>query len=250
MKRQVSRPTVLVAATAAVILAVTAYLVATWPPGARPRETAAGHAPVAPATPSPASRPAKHRTVLGVVGDSYSLLPAGTAGPTWPRILGKDLHWQVVPDASDGSGYLEPGRSGPLGVRINAVLADSPDVVVLAGGAADLRRYSSAQIMAAADRVVSRVVEGAPDAEIVLVSPFSNGEPHQRTLQLAAGLQQIAKSTGVAYVDATRWLEEGHRLFASDGVHPSPRGQRMLARRMERALVRLGVAQPAGQSTS
>ncbi len=119
------------------------------------------------------------------------------------------------------------------------MLRQSPDVIVVAGGVSDLVGYPVPQVARAAEDVVSRLVREAPDAQVVLVSPFSVGEPGPLTKQLSSKLRRIADEQGIEYVDATRWLASGYNLFGGDGVHPTDEGQKRLAERMELTLSQL-----------
>ena len=105
----------------------------------------------------------------------------------------------------------------------------------------DLGGYPTSQITTAADKVVRQLTDRAPEAKVVLVSPMVNGTPSQITLDLSAGLQQVARRNDVAYVDATRWFANGGDLIGPDGVHPTDKGQRLLALRMQQALDKLGL---------
>ena len=130
------------------------------------------------------------------------------------------------------------------------VLAQDPDVIVVAGGVGDVGAHPNAQIATAAEGVVSRLAEGAPDAELVVVSPFSNGEPGPFTLQFSARLKQIAQENQAPYVDATTWLPAGQGYFGTaDIYHPTDAGQRQIAQRMGAALTDLEVVD-AGEGAS
>ena len=143
-------------------------------------------------------------------------------------------------DAVDGSGYVSSGAGAPFGDRVRDVDARS-DVIIVAGGEGDLGGYPTSRIAADAKQVVSQLADRAPNARIVLVSPFSAGDPGPLTQDLSARLEDVARAAGVPYVDATTWLP--YRLVAADGVHPTAAGQRRIAANMEQALVKAGVAQ-------
>jgi hypothetical protein len=250
----VSWPAVLVVVAAVAVTALSAYLLASWPP-----EPPAPTAQTKPATEAPEAAPAEDSEepeadaadgpVMVVLGDSFSAESPESAGPEWPTLLSESLGWEIRTEAAAGSGYLTAGAGRPFGARVPAVVRQSPDVIVVAGGVADLGAHPVDRIVAAADGVVSRLVRQAPDAQVVVVSPFSNGEPGPLTEQLSARLQQVAQQHEAAYVDASGWLVNGTGLFGAEVDQPTDLGQGRIAERMERVLTERGIG-PAGEQTN
>jgi hypothetical protein len=249
----VSWPAVLVVVAAVAVTVLSAYLLATWPPDP-PAPTAQTQPATEPSEGEPAqdedsqNHQAAAGTVMVVLGDSFSAESPESAGPEWPTLLGESLGWEVRTEAAVGSGYLNAGAGRPFGARVPAVVKHSPDVIVVAGGVSDLGAYPMGRIVDAADDVVSRLGRQAPDAQVVVVSPFSNGEPGPLTEQFSARLQQVAQDHDTAYVDATGWLANGTGLFGAEVDQPTDLGQGRIADRMERALTRRGIA--AGDRTN
>jgi lysophospholipase L1-like esterase len=248
----VSWSVVLLVAAAVAVTAFSGYLLATWPPDPPPAPPVAGEEPTGAASPttSPTASPATEATEatepedeprLVVLGDSFSAESTESAGPEWPTLLGESLGWEVQTQAVTGSGYLAAGTGRPFGARVPAVVRQSPDVIVVAGGVSDLGAYPVDRIVTAADNVVARLARQSPDAQLVLVSPFSNGDPGPLTRQLSAQLRQIARLNDAAYVDATRWLTDTNGLFGDENDQPTDLGQGVIADRMEAGLAELGV---------
>lgn len=231
----------LMVGAAIVVAVVGGYLIVGWPP----------QPPQDPLAPEPSASPtsaARKMPTVAVLGDSFSARSAASKGPEWPSIVGDDLGWKVVSDAVDGSGYVTAGGGQRFPQRVKPLLRESPDVIVVAGGYHDVRSYAVPAVTDAAQRLVSRLVSQAPDAEVVVVSPFAAGAPGPLTQQFSRSLRRIAQNQGLAYVDATRWLPTSS-LVGPDGVHPTEQGQRRIATRMEQALKRLGLREPSGQPT-
>lgn len=247
MRREVSWPAVLVVVAAVAVTLASAYLLASWPP---PPPASDVRMPAAGAVDDrdPAGSPTaddttpKEESLLLVVGDSFSGGYDEAPDEVWPHLLGDSLGWEVVNDAVPGSGYLNPGRGAPFGARIDDAVAAEPDVVILAGGLNDLRDPVE-EAAEAADDLVTRLAAALPDAVIVVVSPFSDGDPGPLTTALAEELEQIAGKHGVEYVDATRFLptSAGDGIYGPDGFHPNGKGHRLLAEEMEGALEKLDV---------
>jgi lysophospholipase L1-like esterase len=259
MSRQSWSAIVLVAA-AVVVIAFSGYLLATWPPeppGAAPPATSPASAEqTRAASPSPSEaetkpKPApKPKPVVAVLGDSYSVEHPASTGPEWPRMLGEAFEVEVHTEAVDDGGYVSSGAGRPFGARVPDVLDHEADVIIVAGGVDDVGAWPTSQITIAADDVISRLVEGAPDAQVVVLSPFSNGPPGPLTNEFDTSLVQITERLRLPYVDATEWLTESGGFFAPDGQHPNDKGQRVLAERMEQELVELGLLEPPGTPES
>ena len=232
MRRDISWPAVVVVAAAVAVIALSGYLLATWPPE-----------PEASPLSSPPSRSAETPSAaVFVLGDSVSAESPDSKGPEWPQLVGDALRWKVFTDAVNDSGYVSSGADKPFPRRVSAVVEHSPDVVVVAGGIGDIGVHPTQRIVDAADKVVARLQKELPKSTVVLVSPFSNGEPGPLTAKASAGLEKVAKAHDVPYVDATRWLMPAKGLFAADGVHLTDQGQEELAKQMEQALTELGIA--------
>jgi lysophospholipase L1-like esterase len=234
-------PAVLVGLAGVGVLAFSAYLLTSWPPeppesGVDPDALGAGQAATA------ASITAAERPLLAVLGDEFSAESDASTGPEWPQILGEELGWEVVVDAVDGSGYLTPGTGQSFAARVPAVLERSPDVIIVAGGENDLGRHSTEEITAAADEALSRLVDEARGDQVVLVSPFSKGAPGPLTAELTDALEQLAAENGLGFVDASGWLVASGRAYGADPAHPDDDGQALIARNMQTALERLGIA--------
>ena len=243
MGRDISWPAVVVVAAAVVVTALSGYLLASWPPKPATSPLSSPRSRTA-ESPSPAAAGGEKVVVLG---DSVSARSAASKGQEWPQIVGDDLGLKVVTDTVDASGYVSAGEGKPFISRVPAVVEHSPDVVVLAGGIGDVGAHPTQRVVNAADQLVTRLQKELPKAELVLVSPFSNGKPGPLTQEASAGLEQVAKAHGIPYVDATRWLTPAKGLFDADGEHPTDEGQQRIASRMESAFTSLRLAEvPTG----
>lgn len=250
---------VAVVVATALVVGAWGYLLTTWPPdppgsavatapGAAPGAqsgTQSGAGPSGEASgsssPSPGGTGEEQTTPTAVVlGDSFSAGTPGVAGAPWPEVLGKDLGWDVVTDAAQGSGYLVAGSGLAVPDRVQQTLERAPDVVVVAAGVSDLSRPAD-DIVAAAEETVVGLRDGLPEGEVVLLSPFSDGPAGELTTALAVRLEEVAAEQGVAYVDVTDLLPRDQGLLAADGVHPSEAGHRQIAEALAAELTELGV---------
>lgn len=243
---------VFVVAAAVAVIVFSGYLLATWPPdppaasapATQDEVSSPAASPTESSTESPAAEDAQQALV--VLGDSFSARSPASAGQEWPELLADRLEWEVVREVVDGSGYVSAGQGEPFTERVDEVLAHEPDVVVVAGGVGDVGAFPTQRIARAAENVVTELVE-AGDAQVILVSPFSNGEPGPLTAEFSTRLRQIADDQRVPYVDATNWLNPSGDYFGADQDHPNDTGQGVIADEMEQALADLKVtdAQPS-----
>lgn len=236
MKREGNWSAILVVAAAVAVIAFSGYLLASWPPDppAAPEPDTQGRvtAPAESESPSAEEPPS-----VVVLGDSFSARSPASAGPEWPELIAEQQGLEVIREVVDGSGYVSPGKGQPFGDRVDEVLAHEPDLVIVAGGVGDVGAYPTQQIARAAEDVVTQLVEGG--GQVILVSPFSNGEPGPLTQDFSTELRQIADDQRIPYVNATNWLDPSGDYFGADPDHPNDNGQGAIADGIEQALIDL-----------
>jgi lysophospholipase L1-like esterase len=233
---RVKWPAIVIAAAAVAVVAFSGYLVTSWPP-----YTPAPRGPVV-AGPQGVPAPPIEDVVL-VLGDSFSV---GPAGPTWPQILCDRLACDETTDAADSRGYVSPDGGRSMQARVAAAQEQQPDVVIVASGFADLGVHPLEEIIDTAKSTIFRLARAGEDTQVVVVSPFSPGDPGWLTTKLSRALERISNENRVAYVDATGWLPYGEGLLSGDGDRPTEKGHRRIADEMQQALTELGVVAPAG----
>jgi lysophospholipase L1-like esterase len=99
--------------------------------------------------------------------------------------------WRLQNFSDPGSGYLASGTQGPFASRVAAVVATSPDVVVLQGGANDEGRGDVAE---AARDVIEQLRASLPQARLVLISPL--GAP-----DVGEALREVATEERLHFMD-------------------------------------------------
>jgi hypothetical protein len=114
--------------------------------------------------------------------------------------MGQKLGWDVWPSGLGGTGYTQPGAFVAFQARVQAdVIANSPDVVVVAGGLND----DLAGLGDAAALLYSTIRAGLPSARLIVLSPWA-----PRSIDVAAktaALAAAAANAGALYVDTTSW---------------------------------------------
>lgn len=246
VRGKVSWSAVLLIAEVVAVTIFGGYLLATWPPDPPTEPVSMPQGRDASAEAGDGTTRASgnaDETTMVVLGDSISVESAVSEGPEWPQLLARSLDWKVISEAVDRSGYVSPGTGEPFTARVDQVLQHDADVIVVAGGVGDIGPVPNDQIASAAEDVLSQLVEeSSSESEVVVLSPFSNGEPGPLTQEFDASLREIAQQQDLPYVDATEWLPAGQGYFEPDIYHPTDKGQRQVAERMEEALAELGLA--------
>lgn len=158
------------------------------------------------------------------------------SSPTMAQVAAAELGWaqpEVV--GVGGTGYLtartsDGTRVGPYTERIEAAVSGASfDVVVIAGGNNDANEaFDPERFRAAVRSVLEQVTTRLPDAELVVLGPYSptgRGYVAQRRV-----LYEEAVRSGARLVDqvARRWMAGREDLLDADGFHPNDAGQRHL----------------------
>jgi lysophospholipase L1-like esterase len=150
--------------------------------------------------------------------------------------------------ANDQAGYLVPGGLGlTLPATRSGIAASRPDMVLIAGGRADVGRYSPQAVAAAARTFVAAVRSDVPQARIVVLGPLAtNATPPAGATEVRDALRRaVATVPNTTFIDplAENWFANAPSgVIAPDGQHPTDAGHRLIAVRLEADLMRLGIA--------
>ena len=199
---------------------------------------------LATATPTPAADP-----IVVALGDSLTAGLGVAPDEAYPALLEARLRREGYAYRVVNAGVSGDTSAGGLR-RIDWVLRQSPQVVIVALGANDGLR---GQPVAALRDNLSAIVERAraSGARVLLAGmrmPTNYGAAY--TKEFAAVYPEVAKRTGVPLVP---FLLEGvatrARLNQADGIHPNAEGQRVIADllwpHLRALLVKPGQAAPA-----
>ncbi|MGY1631572.1 SGNH/GDSL hydrolase family protein [Geodermatophilus sp. SYSU D01186] len=192
-----------------------------------------------------------------VMGDSW----AEGSGAEYPgggfaEQVAQAEGWRLINASQGGTGYVTDGpenypKRAPLPERVPDVVAQQPDVVIVAAGLNDADRgYTTEQLTTAVQATLEPLRDQLPDALIFIVGPFwPNEEPIESALQVDAVVQDVTEELGLPFVSPIqeRWItgsNEGTPLgnraqYIGTGVagtHPTQAGHDYLADRIEDAL--------------
>jgi lysophospholipase L1-like esterase len=185
---------------------------------------------------------------LLVIGDSWVTGgPMNPAGQEWPELLDLPDDWTLRTDAVGGSGYVGFTHGNDLRTsgRLDEILSTYvPDTVLVALGDNDTI-HPVGRVVREARYALMAMRDRWPDAQIVVFSPWSPGEPQPSTVALTAALGDLADELGLAFLDVSHATDQPG-LIGSDDHHPNDAGHRALADFVQAGLARLGVA-PFGQ---
>jgi acyl-CoA thioesterase-1 len=167
--------------------------------------------------------------VIVVLGDSLTAGLGVAADEAYPALLEARLRREGFPYRVVNAGVSGDTSAGGLR-RIDWVLRQSPEVVIVALGANDGLRGQP--VAALRDNLVAIIERAkAAGARVLLAGmrvPTNYGATYTR--DFAAVFPEVAKKTGVPLVP---FLLEGvaaqARLNQGDGIHPNLEGQRMIA---------------------
>lgn len=162
-------------------------------------------------------------------------------GALQPRTAGSSrrLWTGGISEGVDRSGDVSSGRGEPFTARVDQVLQHDADVIVVAGGVGPV---ANDEITNAAEDValpVGRgVVQRVRGRRAVAVLQRGAGSVYAGVRRKPAEDRAAAQ---LAVRRRDRVASRGHGVFGSDTYHPTDKGQRQVAERMEEALAALGL---------
>jgi acyl-CoA thioesterase I len=194
------------------------------------------------------------RPLLVVLGASFT---AGQGAPhpanSWAVRLAELIGWRAVTLGVPGAGYTRPGVDdlGPLSRMLGRLhlAALHPALVIIQAGHDDWRVPAAVEAEHVAS-LVGQLRKEAPAARLAFLTVFS--PPAARATTRAA--EAVTDSTIVSVIRKTDpraividpLRSHWHFPRADDGLHPTARGDLLIAGRVARALIRAGV--PASAS--
>lgn len=178
------------------------------------------------------SAAARAESTIAVLGDSLTAGLGVAPDEAYPALLQERLRREGYDYRVVNAGVSGDTTAGGLR-RVDWVLRARPSIAIVALGANDgLRGLSVAAMRENLERIVERL--RAAGAQVLLVGmrvPPNYGEAYGR--EFAAAFPAVARKTGVTLMP---FLLEGvagdARLNQPDGIHPTARGQAVIAERV------------------
>ena len=178
-------------------------------------------------------------------GDSYFIGGGYTSeNNSMARIASNRLGWVSEINGGGGTGFVQTNYEYDLGNYLDQIAAGAFDVgrrrwVVIEGGNNDLG-VPMDQVRHNARKVVRIAQRTFPNAKVVLVGPMDTDADHANLRPMVKMMRGVAAKRGVPFVAMTNWLAGHYDLIGPDYVHPYPKGHRICARKLARALRALG----------
>lgn len=179
-----------------------------------------------------ASAVARAEETIAVLGDSLTAGFGVAPDEAYPAVLQERLRREGYDYRVVNAGVSGDTTAGGLR-RVDWVLRSRPAIVIVALGANDgLRGLSVAAMRANLEQIVERL--RAAGAQVLLAGmrvPPNYGEAYGR--EFAAAFPAVARKNGVALMP---FLLDGvaadPRLNQADGIHPTAKGQAIIAERV------------------
>ena len=200
-----------------------------------PRESGSG--PVAEGPPGDSAGGERAPTRAVFLGDSYTV--ASGIGTGYASRTAAAMGWTPVLEAAGGTGYVAAGDGtvGPYAGRVDEVVADDPDVLLVQGSTNDVGSPVAA-VAEAADELYAELARRLPGAQVVVLGPLAPpGVDRAGVLAVRDALADAADDAGIPYIDpiADGWLTPADGLYG-DPIHPNEAGHAELADDLAEAL--------------
>ena len=153
--------------------------------------------------------------------------------------------WVEVNPSVNGLGFINNRQVFGDGDLPSKIIDADPDIVFVTMGLNDNFSYSFAAdaIEAQIDTDLRRLTEALPDARLIVVEPFwYTSERPPSVPIIIEWVRDAAERYGADYIPgASTWIQGREGEMAADGLHPNDEGYAEMTRRMEAALLELGL---------
>jgi lysophospholipase L1-like esterase len=201
---------------------------------------------VACAAPAPVPQATGDGPVVAFYGDSYTL-GTGASDPSvrWSTRISESRGWVEVNPSVNGLGFINNRQVFGDGDLPSKIIDADPDIVFVTMGLNDNFSYSFAAdaIEAQIDTDLRRLTEALPEARLIVVEPFwYTSERPPSVPIIIEWVRDAAERYGADYIPgASTWIQGREGEMAADGLHPNDEGYAEMTRRMEAALLELGL---------
>jgi len=201
---------------------------------------------VACASPTPTPGATGDGPIVAFYGDSYTR-GTGASDPSlrWSTRISESRGWQEVNPSVDGLGFINNRQLFGDGDLPSMIIDAEPDIVFVTMGLNDNFSFAFAadSIETQIDTDLQRLTDALPEARFVVVEPFWYTAERPPSVDTIIGwARDAAEWYGVDYIPgASTWIQGREGEMASDGLHPNDDGYAEMTRRMDEALLELGL---------
>jgi hypothetical protein len=178
-------------------------------------------------------------------GDSYFVGAAYTdESNSMARIAGNRLGWAAEVNGAAGVGFVHALPEFGVPNYLGLIDGGAFDVgarrwVVIEGGGNDTFEPLD-EVNRNARKIIRIAQRRFPGATIALMGPMDSDGDFTETTPVVKVLRKAANRRGIPFINANRWMVGHYDLIGPDGIHPYPKGHRIAARKLAKALRRLG----------
>ncbi len=195
----------------------------------------------APSSTLPADAP-----LIAFYGDSYTL-GTGATSPSvrWSTRIAESRGWREFNPSVNGLGFINNRTLFGDGDVPSMIIEQQPDLIMVTMGLNDNFSFPFAAdaIEAQITTDLQRLRNGVPDARIIVVEPFWYTAQQPESVGIIIDwVREGAAVIGADYVEgASTWIAGRDGEMADDGLHPNDEGYALMTRRMDAALLELGL---------
>ncbi len=180
------------------------------------------------------------RPVVVAIGDSIMKGHGLDADEAWPALIAHDNDWRLTNLACDGAGFVTAGSANDCDADfsglVDAAVALHPDLVLISGSSNDLGTDDGA-IARNTSAVIDALRSRLPDATIVGISTVWNDtEAPDQVDDINEAVRSAVRAVHGTYLDIGQPLAGHREWLQSDDIHPTPKGQQVLAKRIADAV--------------
>jgi len=164
----------------------------------------------------------------------------GVGGENWTNLLATEIRKTMplriaVDNQGEGSGYVIRGPSPLFSDEVRSLVNADTKLVVISGSRNDVVAAPS-DVNARAREVYGVIAQLAPAAQVVAIGPtWGDDPPSPEILATRDAIRDAATASNVLFVDplADDWFTGGEPgLIGSDSVHPTDRGNEVMAQKL------------------
>ena len=190
-----------------------------------------------------ADEPSTAGSKVAFYGDSYTLGTGATsAQDRWSTVISEKRGWIEFNPSVNGLGFYNNRYDLDLP---GEVIESDPDIVFVTMGLNDNFSYDdhADEIHAQLDADIDRIARELPEARLIVVEPFWYIDARPESVEVIIGwVKDAAARVDADYIaGASHWIEGNPEWMAFDGLHPNSDGYAEMAKRMDAALVELGL---------
>jgi acyl-CoA thioesterase-1 len=178
--------------------------------------------------------------VVVAIGDSIMKGHGLAASLAWPALIGKTNNWKLTNLACDGAGFSTVGApydcDDTLAALVGKAAKLDPDIVLISGSSNDLG-VADDELSGATVAAMKELRTENPQTKIVGISTvWGDTLTPAQIDDINNQVRTAVRDVGGIYLDIGQPLA-GHRdWLQSDDVHPTAKGQRVLAKAITGAL--------------